>query len=91
RTIGGIFTGALKVKDTLGGTVTAISSLAQMMQQGFPAVMYGVCVLSASLAIMNILPLPALDGSRIVFCIIEAIRRKPINRKTENIIHTVGI
>lgn len=91
RSFGGLFTGALKVNETLGGTVTAISSLAEMTSMGFPAVMYGLCVLSASLAIMNILPLPALDGGRIVFCIIEAIRRKPINKKTEGIIHTVGL
>lgn len=91
RTIGGLFTGALKVKDTMGGTVTAITSLAEMTKSGFPAVMYGVCVLSASLAIMNLLPIPALDGSRIIFCIIEAIKRKPINRKIESIINTVGL
>ncbi len=53
--------------------------------------MYAVCVLSASIAIMNILPFPALDGSKIVFCIIEWIRGKPINRRVENIIHVVGL
>ena len=53
--------------------------------------MYGVCVLSASVAIMNILPFPALDGSKVIFTLIEWIRGKPVNRKIENIIHMVGL
>ena len=40
---------------------------------------------------MNLLPFPALDGGRIVFLIIEAIRRKPINPKYEGYVHTVGM
>lgn len=91
RTIAQLFTGAAKVSESMGGTVTAVATLAQMTQYGFSAVMYAVCVLSASIGIMNLLPIPALDGSKIVFCIIEGIRKKPINRKTEAIIHTVGI
>lgn len=89
--VGKVFTGSAKVSETLGGTATAIASLVEVTQHGFFAVMYAVCVLSASIAIMNILPFPALDGSKIVFCIIEWIRGKPINRKVENIIHVVGL
>ena len=48
-------------------------------------------LIAANLAIFNILPIPALDGSKIVFTAIEWIRGKPINRKVENIIHTVGL
>ena len=62
-----------------------------MTRAGFDAVMYVICVLSATLAITNLLPLPALDGSKIVFTLIEWIRKKPLNRKVENIIHTVGL
>ena len=89
--VGKVFTGSAKVSETLGGTATAIASLFEVTQQGFFAAMYAVCVLSASIAIMNILPFPALDGSKIVFCIIEWIRGKPVNRKIENIIHVVGL
>lgn len=91
KSIGQLFTGAAKVKDTMGGTITAVSSLVQLSQTGFAAVAYGVAVLSVSIAFMNILPLPALDGSRIVFAIIEWIRKKPLNRKVEGIIHAVGL
>lgn len=91
RSFAQIFTGSIKVKESMGGTITAISSLAKLTEYGFSAIMYGVCVISASLAVMNLLPIPALDGSRIVFCIIEWIRKKPLNRKLEAAIHTVGI
>lgn len=90
-TLGQVFTGDVAVSDSLGGTATAIYSLAQLVQAGIPAIIYGFCLLSISIGIMNILPLPALDGSRIVFAIIEGIRKKPINRKVEGMIHFVGI
>lgn len=90
KSIGQIFTGKAEVSETMGGTITAVSSLVQLTQTGFAAVAYGVAVLSISIAFMNALPLPALDGSRVVFAIIEAIRKKPLNRKVEGIIHMVG-
>lgn len=40
---------------------------------------------------MNLLPFPALDGSRMLFTLIEMIFRKPVPRKIEGIIHTVGL
>ena len=48
-------------------------------------------LLSANLGVMNLLPLPALDGGRLVFLVIEAIRRKPINREIEGKIHFAGL
>lgn len=86
-----IFNGSISVGESMGGTATAIFSLAQLVQAGIPAIIYGFCILSMSIGIMNILPLPALDGSRIVFAIIEGIRRKPLNRKLEGTIHFVGL
>lgn len=47
-------------------------------------------ILSVSLGIMNLLPLPALDGGRLVFLIIEAVRGKPIDREKESIVHFIG-
>ena len=86
-----IFNGSVSVGESMGGTATAIFSLAQLVQAGIPAIIYGFCILSISIGIMNILPLPALDGSRIVFAIIEGIRRKPLNRRIEGTIHFVGL
>ncbi len=90
-TLGGVITGALGISENLGGTITAISSIVTVTKIGFEGVLYAVCVLSATLSVMNMLPLPALDGSHVVFTTIEWIRGKPINRKVENAIHAIGL
>ena len=48
-------------------------------------------LLSANLGVMNLLPLPALDGGRLVFLIIEAVRGKPVDPKKEGFVHMVGL
>ena len=52
--------------------------------------LYWAILLSANLGVMNLLPIPALDGGRLVFLIIEAIRRKKINPNVEGMIHFAG-
>ena len=47
-------------------------------------------LLSVNLGIMNLLPIPALDGGRLLLLIIEWIRRKPINAKIENAVNMIG-
>ena len=47
-------------------------------------------MLSVNLGLLNLLPIPALDGSRIVFAMVEAIRRKPMDPEKEGLIHWVG-
>lgn len=53
--------------------------------------MYWGAMLSINLGIMNLLPLPALDGGRLLFFGFEAIRGKPIDRQKEGMVHFVGI
>lgn len=54
--------------------------------------MMNMCILlSANLGVMNLLPLPALDGGRLVFLIIEGIRRKKIDPNKEGMVHTIGL
>ena len=47
-------------------------------------------LISANLGVMNLLPIPALDGGRLVFLFVEAIRRKPVNPDKEGMIHFAG-
>lgn len=90
--IGQIFTGALGVKGSIGGPLTTIGVMTSAVQQlGFAAFINLLGVMSASLALMNILPIPALDGSRAIFVIIEWIRGKPVKREVEGYIHAVGL
>ncbi len=75
----------------IGGPVTTIATIASFTQQSFSSILLLIPLLSANLAVFNALPFPALDGSHVVFTGIEWIRRKPINRKIENIIHMAGL
>ena len=50
-----------------------------------------IVFISLNLGFMNLLPLPALDGGRLVFLILEAIRRKPIPREKEGLVHLIGM
>jgi regulator of sigma E protease len=47
-------------------------------------------VLSINFGVINLLPLPALDGSRLVFLIVEGLRGKPFDRKREGMVHFIG-
>lgn len=48
-------------------------------------------LLSANLGVVNLIPLPALDGGRLIFLFIEAVRRKPVNKNAEAMVHFVGM
>ncbi len=53
--------------------------------------LYLVALITINVGLFNLLPLPALDGGRIVFLIIEAIRGKPIKPEHEGIVHFIGL
>ena len=74
-----LFTGRFGVND-LSGPVGIVQNMLN----------WGI-VLSANLGVMNLLPLPALDGGRLVFLIVEVIRRKKIDPEKEGYVHLVGI
>ena len=89
--LGQLLTGALGIK-SLGGTVTTISVTADAIKiGGFRNLLNITSFIGVNLAVFNLLPFPALDGSRVVFTAIEGIRKKPLNRRVEAIIHTVGL
>lgn len=88
--LGGLFTGATALKD-MGGTVTAVSQIAEISQMGINYFLLLLPLLSMNLALFNVLPIPSLDGARAVFVLIEMIFKKPVPRKIEGWIHTVGL
>ena len=77
--------------EAVSGPVGVTEALTQAAQTGSYNFIYLVVVISMNLVVMNLLPLPALDGGRLVFLLIEAVRRKPINPKVEGVIHTAGL
>ena len=60
------------------------------LDMGWIYLLQFMALISVNLAVINILPFPALDGGRILFLIIEKIRRKPNNQKIEAIVHNIG-
>ena len=91
RTLGELLTGKLSIT-AMGGPITTISVTSNAIKDGgFNYFLEIMGFIGINLAVFNLLPIPALDGSRAVFCIIEGIRKKPINRKVEGIIHAVGL
>ena len=89
--LGQLLSGALGIK-SLGGTITTISVTADAIKVGGLRNLLNVAsFIGVNLAVFNLLPIPSLDGSRVVFTVIEGIRRKPLNRRVEAIIHTVGL
>ena len=89
-----VFVDIWKDKDAAAG-VTGIVGIASLSNDivekaGFMYFLYFVAYLSVNLGIMNLLPLPALDGGRNILTIYEIITRKKVNPKVEGIINTVG-
>lgn len=75
----------------LMGPVGIVNATAAEAQKGVIALMAIMVQVSLALALMNLLPLPGLDGGRLFFMGIEAVRRRPVNPKFEAIAHGVGI
>ncbi len=90
RSLGELFTGKLGM-DAVGGPITTISSTAKVASDSLFSFLYIASFIGVNLAVFNLLPIPALDGCKVIFCLIEWIRRKPVNRKVETIIHFAGI
>lgn len=84
-----LFTGGLSL-NKLSGPVGIYSIVDQYKEQGLNSLLYLVALLSVNVGIINLIPLPAFDGGRILFLIIEKVKGSPINPKVENMIHSVG-
>ncbi|MEB2298081.1 RIP metalloprotease RseP [Lysinibacillus xylanilyticus] len=88
--LGMLITGKFSI-DALSGPVGIYKATEQVAQYGFINLMNWAAMLSINLGIMNLLPLPALDGGRLLFFGFEAVRGKPIDRQKEGLVHFVGI
>ncbi len=75
----------------VAGPVGIISLVGQASRSGWIDVVGLAGLISINLGIMNLLPIPALDGSRIIFLLLEAIRGKPVDPEKEALVHMVGI
>ncbi len=90
RSLGELLTGKLHI-NAMGGPVTTIKVTSQAASSGLLSFLNIAAFIGVNLAVFNLLPIPALDGCKVIFCLIEWIRRKPVNRKVEAMIHFAGI
>lgn len=86
-----LFTGTSNLGAQLAGPIGIANLTGQMAQIGFVYLLQFVAILSVNLAVLNMLPFPGLDGGRIVFLLIEKVRRKPLRQEIENVINNVGM
>lgn len=94
-----LFTGGASVND-LAGPVGIVKNMGEVYEESvatsgyfyaFLNMLYWAVLLSANLGVMNLLPLPALDGGRLVFLIVEVIRRKRIDPEKEGYVNLIGL
>lgn len=89
KTISQLITGKLG-SDALGGPVMVISMVGEAAESGLLSLLNLAAFISINLGFMNLLPIPALDGSKLVFLLIEAVRGKSIPIEKEGYIHFIG-
>ena len=86
----GLFSGRYGV-EAVSGPVGITKVVGQAAQYGFIPVLNLIVIISINLGVMNLLPIPALDGGHIFIYLIEVVRRKPMKRELEGIINLVGL
>ncbi len=98
KSIGMMFGGQVHSEDLAGPirmVVMVDETVDESIAYGIQTMLLSVanlCVLfSANLGVMNLLPIPALDGGRLAFMLVEAVRGKPIDREKEGLVHLIGM
>lgn len=87
--IGQLFTGKISL-DSLSGPVSTITITAEIASYGFRQLLEIITLIGVNLAVFNLLPIPALDGCKVLFTVIEWVRGKAINKKIEGIVNFAG-
>ncbi|QRG65459.1 RIP metalloprotease RseP [Brevibacillus choshinensis] len=89
KSLGMLFTGSVGIND-LSGPVGIFKMTGEFAQQGLAILMKWAAVLSINLGLFNLLPLPALDGGRLAFLAVEALRGRPVDPHKEGMVHFLG-
>lgn len=79
-----------KIPADVGGPIAIAQVTGDAAARGWADLLSLTAVLSIQLGIINLFPIPALDGSRLVFLLVEGLRGKPLNPARENLIHMIG-
>jgi regulator of sigma E protease len=85
-----IFQGRVSV-ESIGGPVLIFDVASQSAEAGAVTFLWAMALISINLGLLNLLPIPILDGGQLLFLAIEAVRRKPLGRRTREIAQWVGL
>lgn len=88
--IGNLIAGKMKA-DQLGGPIRVAQASGQMATLGIAALIQLAAVLSVSIGLLNLMPVPMLDGGHLVFYAIEAIRGKPVSEAAQEVAYRIGL
>ena len=77
--------------NAMSGPVGVTGTMVEVAQADATSFLYLVMIITINLGVFNLLPIPALDGGRLLFLVIEAITGKPVNPKVEGFIHFIGM
>ncbi len=88
--LGGLFSGRYGV-EAVSGPVGITQTISDVAKTGFLNVLYLVVIISINLGIMNLLPIPGLDGGHMLIYVIEVVRGKPMKKEVESIITAIGL
>jgi regulator of sigma E protease len=91
RVLKGLFTGLLSPTKTIGGPIEIIKQTAASAQEGWAAVVGIMIFLNITLGIMNLLPIPVLDGGHLTLFTIEQLRGRPLSMKLQAAVTNVGL
>ena len=85
-----VFQGAIPAK-TIGGPILIAQMAGEQVEQGLVSLLAFIALISVNLGILNLLPVPVLDGGHILFFSIEAVIGRPVSLKTREIAQQIGI
>jgi regulator of sigma E protease len=88
--IGNLLTGAMKA-DQLGGPIRVAQASGQMATLGIGALLQLAAVLSVSIGLLNLMPVPVLDGGHLMFYAVEAVRGRPLGSSAQEIAFRIGL
>lgn len=87
--LGNIFTGRMSA-DQIGGPIRIAETTGQMASLGFAAVLNFAAVISVSLGLMNLFPIPVLDGGHLLMYALEAVRGRPLSARVQDVVFRFG-
>lgn len=90
KSLASIFTNPAQLSQSVTGPVGTIQIMGEGIRSGMESALMLAVIISLNLGVFNLLPIPALDGARIVFTLIEMVFRKPVPRSIEGWIHFAG-